>query len=97
MVLRGLTQNGFDDLAHDVAANHHDHIVSVFRQTGTIWENYSPSKSAPGTPSKRSERKKERKERTEETSHLFLLCVAVTLLVGAVLGQLQCFWSTSLG
>lgn len=50
MVLRGLSQTGFDALAHEVAQNHHRNVVEVFRQTGTLWENYAPEKIAPGQP-----------------------------------------------
>jgi hypothetical protein len=42
MVLRGLTQNGRHDLAHAIGFNHHDQVVKVFEQTGTVWENYAP-------------------------------------------------------
>lgn len=42
MVLRGLTKNGFDSLAHQIAFNHLSNVVEVFNQTNTLWENYSP-------------------------------------------------------
>ena len=42
MILRGLTANGLHDLAHEIALNHHQNVVKVFEQTGTVWENYAP-------------------------------------------------------
>jgi hypothetical protein len=52
-VLRGLTKNGQDELAYEIAANHHRAVVDVHQQTGTVWENYSPSSAAPGSPAKK--------------------------------------------
>ena len=51
MVLRGLTQNGFHDLAHQIARNHHDAVVSVFEASGTLWENYAPDTLERGSTS----------------------------------------------
>ena len=36
MVLRGLTAVGRDALAHEIARNHLDNVVAVFRRTGTL-------------------------------------------------------------
>ena len=52
MVLRGLTQVNENDLAHEIALNHVENVVQVFRDTNTLWENYAPEKSAPGKPAK---------------------------------------------
>jgi hypothetical protein len=52
MILRGLTANGFDDLAYDIAENHHGRVVEVFEKTGTVWENYAPESSSEGKPAK---------------------------------------------
>lgn len=52
MVLRGLTANGFDDLAYEIAENHHNRVVEVFEKTGTVWENYAPESSSQGQPAK---------------------------------------------
>jgi hypothetical protein len=49
MVLRGLTQAGYDDLAYQIGCNHHDQVVKVFEQTGTVWENYAPESAARGS------------------------------------------------
>ncbi len=48
MILRGLTQTGFDELAHDIARNHHDMVIKVFKETGTLWEFYAPETAAHG-------------------------------------------------
>ena len=48
MVFRGLTGSGEDDLAHEIAVNHLDNVVRVFRDTGTLWENYAPERAAHG-------------------------------------------------
>lgn len=42
MTLRGLTARGLDSLAHEIALNHIDRIVTRYKDTGTIWENYAP-------------------------------------------------------
>ncbi|MCX6242852.1 MAG: trehalase family glycosidase [Bacteroidetes bacterium] len=44
MVLRGLTNYHKDSLAYEIAINHLNNVVEVFRQTGTLWENYAPDK-----------------------------------------------------
>jgi len=50
MVMRGLDAVGKGALAHEIALNHLDNIVEVFRKTGTVWENYAPEAPAPGNP-----------------------------------------------
>lgn len=52
MVLRGLTLTGQDDVAFEVATNHHDRVLEVFCETGTFWENYAPEASRPGDPAR---------------------------------------------
>lgn len=42
MTLRGLSHVGRHDLAHEIACNHHDNVVQVFNETGTVWEFYAP-------------------------------------------------------
>ncbi|MBK7031360.1 MAG: glycoside hydrolase, partial [Bacteroidales bacterium] len=44
MVLRGLTQNGYDSLAFEIAWNHLNNVVEVFNNTRTLFENYAPDK-----------------------------------------------------
>lgn len=53
MLLRGLTRNGMDDLAFDIACNHHQAVMHVFNDTGTLWENYAPERDKPGKPAKK--------------------------------------------
>lgn len=48
MVLVGLRAAGLEDLAQEIACNHHRNVVEVFKATGTFWENYSPERAAPG-------------------------------------------------
>jgi glycogen debranching enzyme len=52
MILRGLTQAGEDDLAHEIALNHLDNVVKVYQETGTVWENYAPERASRGNISK---------------------------------------------
>ena len=52
MLLRGLTQTGFDQLAHDMALSHVDNVTRVFEKTATLWENYAPERAAPGDPAR---------------------------------------------
>ncbi|HOG46192.1 MAG TPA: trehalase family glycosidase [Anaerolineae bacterium] len=53
MVAAGLCRAGQRSLAHEIALTHLDHVVRVYEQTGTIWENYAPEAAAPGNPAKR--------------------------------------------
>lgn len=48
MVIDGLQQFGYGELARRIALNHVALVAEVYRDTGTIWENYSPDKAAPG-------------------------------------------------
>jgi hypothetical protein len=52
MVVRGLERHGYPALAREIALNHLSHVVEVFQQTGTIWENYAPDSLRPGKPAK---------------------------------------------
>ena len=53
MVLKGLEVYGFHSLAYEIACNHLENVVSVFNETGTLWENYAPESAVPGKPAKR--------------------------------------------
>lgn len=44
MVLRGLSNYGFDSLAYQIASNHLNNVVSVYNQTNDLRENYAPDK-----------------------------------------------------
>jgi len=48
MVVRGLERYGRDAQARDIALNHLDNVVEIFRRTGTVWEYYAPDAIAPG-------------------------------------------------
>ena len=52
MIVEGLENYGYGRLARRIALNHLHNIVEVFYQTGTVWENYAPSRVAAGKPSK---------------------------------------------
>lgn len=48
MVLRGLTMNGGDELAHELGRRHVEYVTKVYENTHTYWENYAPEHAAPG-------------------------------------------------
>jgi hypothetical protein len=52
MVLRGLDRAGYDSLAHEIAREDLDHVVKVYRDTGTLCENYAPERTAQGNQAK---------------------------------------------
>lgn len=52
MVLRGLTQCGKNDIAIEIAQNHYQNVLEVYRETGTFWENYAPEYVGRGERSK---------------------------------------------
>jgi len=52
MVIRGLEAYGYQDRARALALSHLDLVARVFKNTGTIWENYAPDALAPGPPAK---------------------------------------------
>jgi glycogen debranching enzyme len=52
MVIRGLERYGKHELAREIALEHLQRMGEVFQTTGTVWENYSPDRPVPGTPSK---------------------------------------------
>ncbi len=53
MVLKGLTANGQDDLAKDLAQKVYKSVSVVFEATGTFWENYAPDLVSYGMPAKK--------------------------------------------
>jgi len=52
MVIAGLENYDYADLAREIALNHLRNIVAVFKETGTIWENYAAQSIAHGQPAK---------------------------------------------
>jgi glycogen debranching enzyme len=53
MVVRGLERNGQRELAEQIALEHLHVITRIFKETGTVWENYAPDAAKPGAPAKR--------------------------------------------
>jgi hypothetical protein len=52
MVVRGLERCGRRELARQIALEHLQRVGEVFKNTGTVWENYAPDTVKPGTPAK---------------------------------------------
>jgi glycogen debranching enzyme len=52
MIIRGLEKYGYDALAREIAMNHLNNVVEVYKKTGTIWENYSPDSTKQGSVAK---------------------------------------------
>jgi hypothetical protein len=48
MVIRGLEDYGYHELARSIAMKHLRIMATVFERTGTIWENYAPDSENPG-------------------------------------------------
>lgn len=48
MVLCGLTRQGYDTLAHEIAMNHHTNVVKAYEKTNTLFENYAPEYEGAG-------------------------------------------------
>ncbi|MDC8005280.1 trehalase family glycosidase [Aureisphaera galaxeae] len=53
MVLKGLSANGHDALAQDLATKVYRNVATVYEATGTFWENYAPDLISYGMPSKK--------------------------------------------
>lgn len=52
MVIQGLENYGYEELAREIAMNHLGHVVEVHKETGTLWENYAPQSVSRGKPSR---------------------------------------------
>jgi hypothetical protein len=50
MVIRGLENYGYENLAREIALKHLDLVARVYEKTGTLWENYAPDAVQPGKP-----------------------------------------------
>jgi len=48
MVVRGLAARGYEDLAYEIAKNHHDNMVAAFEATGSVWEHHAPDAAGEG-------------------------------------------------
>ncbi len=51
MVLSGLRRAGADTIARTIAEAAFASVRTVWRETGTLWENYAPDSAAPGSTS----------------------------------------------
>lgn len=52
MVLLGLSKYGYEREAYEIACNYVDAVTEAFVRYGSLYENYSPEKPAPGIPAK---------------------------------------------
>ncbi|HEY3498691.1 MAG TPA: trehalase family glycosidase [Polyangiaceae bacterium] len=48
MVLRGLTERGYHDLAYTIAENHFQNVMASFEATESIWEHFAPDSEGEG-------------------------------------------------
>lgn len=48
MVLRGLSERGFDGLAQRIAENHYFNVIESFEKTAAVWEHHAPDKPGEG-------------------------------------------------
>lgn len=51
-IIKGLERAGHEDFAAEASERYLDGMAAVFKQTGTVWENYAPESMAPGKPAK---------------------------------------------
>ena len=52
LAVRAMDETGHFDLAQAILVNHLENLITVFRETGTLWENYMPEKASPGNISR---------------------------------------------
>lgn len=52
MIIKGLEEYGFAELATNSAEKYLKGIAKVYKRTGTFWENYAPKYYKPGDPSR---------------------------------------------
>lgn len=52
MIIKGLEAYGYDELAFAATSRYLDNMASVYKDTGTIWENYAPESASRGCNSK---------------------------------------------
>lgn len=53
MVIRGLEKYNLNQTAYDIAINHLNNVADVYKNTGTIWENYAADSICPGNMSRK--------------------------------------------
>lgn len=52
MILCGLSANGKEKLAKEIAECCYKNCIEVYKKTGTFWENYAPETASPGEPAR---------------------------------------------
>lgn len=52
MVLNGLKENGYHELAYKIADRYLKNVIDIFNKDKTLWENYSPEGLGKGNPAK---------------------------------------------
>ncbi len=48
MIIDGLWKHGYYEMADEIADNHYNSVLKVWKDTGTFWEYYAPEKIEPG-------------------------------------------------
>ncbi len=48
MVLRGLSERGYHELAQQIAENHYFNVIESFEKTQSVWEHHAPDKPSEG-------------------------------------------------
>ena len=48
MVISGLVDKGYRQLAYDITMNHYNNVLEVYKNTGTFYEYYAPESANPG-------------------------------------------------
>lgn len=48
MTIDGLWKHGYYEMADEIADNHYNSVLKVWKDTGTFWEYYAPEKIEPG-------------------------------------------------
>ena len=51
MIIKGLERYGYEDFAAESTEKYLASMARVFKETGTVWENYAPEFMKPGNPS----------------------------------------------
>ena len=52
MIVKGLENYGYEDFAAEATEKYIAGMAEVFKETGTVWENYAPESLQPGKPAK---------------------------------------------
>ncbi|MFQ6615136.1 MAG: trehalase family glycosidase, partial [Fidelibacterota bacterium] len=52
MIIKGRQNYGYEDFATEATERYLSGMAQVFKETGTVWENYAPESLEPGNPAK---------------------------------------------